>query len=155
MFSLLKGVWSERCPLIICWEFCQSVLKDYVMYCISMFEEWACVALELLDTVKKYGKIKLSWMAYSGQQRHRGRTLSLLLFWQGQIHADKDFSRRFQTDLKRFDLEGYKRKRDIKIWFQVKKLCQLHNRKIFLFEFILPVASICLVNTRLKKVMVY
>lgn len=145
MFSLLKGVWSERCPLIICWEFCQSVLKDYVMYCISMFEEWACVALELLDTVKKYGKIKLSWMAYSGQQRHRGLTLNLLLFWQGQI----------QTDLKRFDLEGYKRKRDIKIWLQIKKLCQLHNRKIFLFEFILPVASICLVNTRLKKVMVY
>lgn len=94
-------------------------------------------------------------MAYSGQQRHRGLTLNLLLFWQGQIHADKDFSRRFQTDLKRFDLKGYKRKRDIKIWLQIKKLCQLHNRKIFLFEFILPVASICLENTRLKKVMVY
>lgn len=141
MFSLLKGVWSERFPLIICRDFCQSVLKDYVMYCICMFEEYACVALQLLDTVKKYGNIKLSWMAYSGQQRHRGLTLNLLLFWQGQIHADKDFSRRFQTELKRFDIEEYKRKKDIKIWLEIKELCQLHNRKIILFDFILPVAS--------------
>lgn len=102
----VKGCLKWKVSFNFLQGFLLKLLKDYVMYCICMFEEWACVALELLDTVKKYGNIKLSWMAYSGQQRHRGLTLNLLLFWQGQIHADKDFSRRFQTELKRFDLEG-------------------------------------------------